>query len=427
MEEVVLADGGEVEVRLRGICVAHALFPEGAGAVSRTIVTLKDAEAVDTCVPDGSHWHRILAALSTARRPRRDADPLAKVILTVVAPQGPSGPREASCSLQMHPLRLYLDHNVLMLAQRFARHVAPGAAGQPAQGSETGAPGEDTPPGSLRGGAGAELAGGETEEASTDAWGPSGEAFASDSEGGGEDGEGEGAEGDDLSVDVTRALFGPFDVDAAAAGTAGPPGGVAAAGSLRAEIACGGGRPRGAEALGEAVERALEAGALAMEERAGRREKAGRGAPRGAGEDGMGVGGAWSDGSSEDGRSEIGRGADDALAVGAGSEQGKATAGPSRDGGGIFLQKLTVSETRVRLDWRPRRLDVAALGRGHLAELLNAVPLEEAEVTLKSVEMTAMDAGEAAAAVAAVWARDIASRQSHRLLRSLPAFRSVHR
>ena len=122
-EDAWLAEGGELEFCLEGLSVAHALFHKSDGVSSRTVVTAANVIVVDHNMPTGSAWHRVLDCHSTRCAPRRDSDPAVKVVLTVLSPVGTAGD-ELDITVRVHPLRAMVDQHVVMLLQRVVRAVS---------------------------------------------------------------------------------------------------------------------------------------------------------------------------------------------------------------------------------------------------------------------------------------------------------------
>ena len=83
----------------------------------------------------------------------------------------------------------------------------------------------------------------------------------------------------------------------------------------------------------------------------------------------------------------------------------------------VFLRSINLSALLLVMDYRAKRLDVDALQKGDLWELLNLLPLLEGlEIALQSVKLHALPAQIAMKMVIDTWARDINRSQ---ILRSL--------
>jgi len=71
----------------------------------------------------------------------------------------------------------------------------------------------------------------------------------------------------------------------------------------------------------------------------------------------------------------------------------------------------------VLLDYRPRRVDVAALRDGSLVELLNLVPWGGIDISFKGLTLAGIQGWDGIGATAArEWLRDIAGTQAHKFL-----------
>jgi len=148
---VILLEGGEIELSISDFSVTHALYVEGTGVVSRTVVTVGDLLLLDQNVAPTSDWHRIVGTLSTADRPRRDGDPFLKLLVTSVGPG--AAERELSCQVRLHPLRVMVDQHVVMFCQRLVGSLTGGraAAVDPDGIIEANASGSDSSNGASRG------------------------------------------------------------------------------------------------------------------------------------------------------------------------------------------------------------------------------------------------------------------------------------
>ncbi|KAI9188803.1 autophagy- protein 2 [Blastocladiella emersonii ATCC 22665] len=65
-----------------------------------------------------------------------------------------------------------------------------------------------------------------------------------------------------------------------------------------------------------------------------------------------------------------------------------APAPPASAPSGPFFQRVEVYPISVRIDYKPKRVDLAALHRGHVVQLLNVFHLEGAEMNLRHVTVT---------------------------------------
>lgn len=80
--------------------------------------------------------------------------------------------------------------------------------------------------------------------------------------------------------------------------------------------------------------------------------------------------------------------------------------------GAIFFQRCEIRGLSVVVDYKPRRLDVAALRAGNLAEVLNVTAWSGVAVELPHVRLTGVPGWEAlGAALAQRYLADVASSQ----------------
>jgi autophagy-related protein 2 len=92
----------------------------------------------------------------------------------------------------------------------------------------------------------------------------------------------------------------------------------------------------------------------------------------------------------------------------------------------LFFQKVVIWGSGVCIDYRPRRIDVAALREGDFLELLNLVPWGGVDLSLKPLKFAGVLGWEGlAAAAASDWMRDIARSQAHKFLVGVAPIRSV--
>ncbi|KXZ49627.1 hypothetical protein GPECTOR_20g484 [Gonium pectorale] len=91
-----------------------------------------------------------------------------------------------------------------------------------------------------------------------------------------------------------------------------------------------------------------------------------------------------------------------------------------------FFQRVQIRGFHVVLDYRPRRVDIAALAEGRLLELINLVPLGGVDLACKPLRLAGL-AGwdELGAAVLREWLNDIARTQAHKFITGLAPVNAV--
>ncbi|CAO2827290.1 unnamed protein product [Amaranthus hypochondriacus] len=91
-----------------------------------------------------------------------------------------------------------------------------------------------------------------------------------------------------------------------------------------------------------------------------------------------------------------------------------------------FFQKFDIWPIILRVDYRPSRVDLAALSGGKYVELVNLVPWKGVELHLKHVEAAGIYGwANVCETIAGEWLEDISQHQVHKLLQGLPAIRSL--
>ncbi|KAF7840850.1 autophagy-related protein 2 [Senna tora] len=91
-----------------------------------------------------------------------------------------------------------------------------------------------------------------------------------------------------------------------------------------------------------------------------------------------------------------------------------------------YFQKLDIWPILVRVDYSPRRVDLAALRCGKYVELVNLVPWKGVELNLKHVHAAGIYGwGSVCETIIGEWLEDISHNQIHKILRGLPPVRSL--
>ncbi|AQZ14620.1 ATG2 (YNL242W) [Zygosaccharomyces parabailii] len=92
----------------------------------------------------------------------------------------------------------------------------------------------------------------------------------------------------------------------------------------------------------------------------------------------------------------------------------------------IFMQKFTTNSVKLKLDYKPKKVDYAGLRSGHTSELMNFFILEGAKLTLKGVVLYGVNGfPDMASTLKAVWAPDIASKQLPGVLEGFAPVKSI--
>ncbi|CDH08221.1 related to Autophagy-related protein 2 [Zygosaccharomyces bailii ISA1307] len=92
----------------------------------------------------------------------------------------------------------------------------------------------------------------------------------------------------------------------------------------------------------------------------------------------------------------------------------------------LFMQKFTTNSVKLKLDYKPKKVDYAGLRSGHTSELMNFFILEGAKLTLKGVVLYGVNGfPDMASTLKAVWAPDIASKQLPGVLEGFAPVKSI--
>jgi autophagy-related protein 2 len=93
-----------------------------------------------------------------------------------------------------------------------------------------------------------------------------------------------------------------------------------------------------------------------------------------------------------------------------------------------YFQKVEIWGTGVMLDYRPRRVDIAALRDGDAMELLNLVPWGGVDLNLKPLRLIGVEGWDGLGVAAATeWLQYCARTQAHKFLTGVAPIRSVVR
>eukprot|EP00898_Chlorokybus_atmophyticus_P006013 jgi/Chlat1/6412/Chrsp45S06026 len=91
-----------------------------------------------------------------------------------------------------------------------------------------------------------------------------------------------------------------------------------------------------------------------------------------------------------------------------------------------FFQMCEVLSTVVRIDYKPRHVDLIALRDGNFAEILNLVPWEGVELQLKKAKASGLQGWSAlGASLGEQWLQDIAANQAHKFVTGIAPIRSL--
>uniref|UniRef100_A0A7S3VSR0 Autophagy-related protein 2 n=1 Tax=Dunaliella tertiolecta TaxID=3047 RepID=A0A7S3VSR0_DUNTE len=91
-----------------------------------------------------------------------------------------------------------------------------------------------------------------------------------------------------------------------------------------------------------------------------------------------------------------------------------------------FFQHVEISAARLTIDYRPRRIDVAALRDGSIMELVNLVPLGGLSLSLCPLRLAGMEGWDGLGArVAKEWCSHVARTQAHKFLTGLAPVHAV--
>lgn len=91
-----------------------------------------------------------------------------------------------------------------------------------------------------------------------------------------------------------------------------------------------------------------------------------------------------------------------------------------------FLQKFTTNSVKLKLDYKPKKVDYSGLRSGHASELMNFFILDGSNVTLKGVALYGINGfDELNTALKSVWTPDITSRQIPGVLEGFAPIKSI--
>ncbi|QLG72317.1 hypothetical protein HG535_0D00240 [Zygotorulaspora mrakii] len=91
-----------------------------------------------------------------------------------------------------------------------------------------------------------------------------------------------------------------------------------------------------------------------------------------------------------------------------------------------FIQKLTTNSVKLKLDYKPKKVDYSGLRSGHTSELMNFFILDGANITLKGVALYGISGfSELNTILKSVWTPDITSRQLPGVLKGFAPVKSI--
>lgn len=91
-----------------------------------------------------------------------------------------------------------------------------------------------------------------------------------------------------------------------------------------------------------------------------------------------------------------------------------------------FIQKLTTNSVKLKLDYKPKKVDYSGLRSGHTSELMNFFILDGAKITLKGVALYGISGfSELNAILKSVWTPDITSKQLPGVLKGFAPVKSI--
>lgn len=92
----------------------------------------------------------------------------------------------------------------------------------------------------------------------------------------------------------------------------------------------------------------------------------------------------------------------------------------------LYIQKFKISSLKIKLDYKPKKIDYAGIGSGHTAEFINFFILDGAEILLKKVTLYGLlGFPKLALELKNVWAPDVQSTQLIGVLAGLAPIRSI--
>lgn len=91
-----------------------------------------------------------------------------------------------------------------------------------------------------------------------------------------------------------------------------------------------------------------------------------------------------------------------------------------------FIQKLTTNSVKLKLDYKPKKVDYSGLRSGHTSELMNFFILDGANITLKGIALYGINGfPELNTTLKAVWTPDITSKQLPGVLEGFAPVKSI--
>lgn len=91
-----------------------------------------------------------------------------------------------------------------------------------------------------------------------------------------------------------------------------------------------------------------------------------------------------------------------------------------------FIQKLTTNSVKLKLDYKPKKVDYSGLRSGHASELMNFFILDGSNITLKGLELYGINGfPELNTALKAIWTPDITSKQIPGVLEGFAPMKSL--
>lgn len=91
-----------------------------------------------------------------------------------------------------------------------------------------------------------------------------------------------------------------------------------------------------------------------------------------------------------------------------------------------FIRSCDIRPCKLKIDYKPVRVDLKALREGNYVEVLNLLPLEGVEIRLQAVESQNVGTfGDLVSHVCGNWVHDISSEQLHKFLCGAPAIRPL--
>jgi len=108
------------------------------------------------------------------------------------------------------------------------------------------------------------------------------------------------------------------------------------------------------------------------------------------------------------------------------AQQQDRTGGDPAAAMGVFFQFCEVRGLKIKLDYKPKNIDVRAIQAGNYAELVNLFPLRGVELTLGAVRLKGVTGWPSILqGVMDSWVLDVTQKQLHKFLTGSPPIRSV--